>query len=116
MAAIPDDLLDFYQNDLGPAQKLALAGASVATPKLLPGKYLVQFTGLGANTAWLRAGPHGPTPVVAVADVPSTPFVAASPPIEIDVRRGHNDQFAAIMSAGTGTMFLTPRSRVPKAG
>lgn len=116
MGAPSDDLLDYYACDLGPAQKVALTVASDHTARLAPGRYLVQFTGLGANVAWLRAGPYSASsPVVATADVPSTPFLSGVRLwFEINVRKGHNDQLAAIMNAATGTMIVTPLSRQPK--
>jgi hypothetical protein len=118
MSARGDDLLDFYSADLGFAQAVPLTVASAASPKLAPGRYLVQLIDAGLNRAWVRAGPFVVgTPVVAIADVPSTPLgTGLATAFEINVRPEHNDSIAAIMSAGTARLILTPLSRVSKRG
>jgi len=117
MGAIGDDRLDFYGADLGPSASVALTVAVARTVQLRPGRYLVQFLDTGANRAWVRVGPYSATvPPTATTAVPSTPFggTGGITAFEINVRKGHNDQIAAIMAAGTGTMIVTPISRVPR--
>ena len=117
MGAFGDDKLDFYGADLGPAQSVALTTTSAPSGRLAPGRYLVQFIDTSTNRVWARSGPFSvASPVVAVTAAPSTPFAANGPTaFEINVRKNHNDQLAARMAAGTGTMIITPISRVPRA-
>lgn len=116
MGAFGDDRLDFYGADLGPSKSVALTTTTAPSEKLRPGRYLVQFIDTSTDRVWARVGPFSSaTPVAAAAAAPSTPFAAGGPTaFEINVRPGHNDQIAAIMAAGTGTMIITPISRVPR--
>lgn len=121
MGAFGDDKLDFYAADLGPSISVNLTVASATSPKLIPRRYRVQFIDTGAARVWARVGPfNAVTPVVATLAAPSTPFAGAAPALasafDLDVRPNHNDQIAAILSAGTGKMIITPLSRVPKIG
>lgn len=117
MGAFADDRLDYYSADLGPSQAVALvAGASTASGKLRPGRYLAQIIDAGTDRAWLRVGPwSAASPVAATIAVPSTPFGAGGPnAFEFNVRPGHSDQIAGIMAAGTCSLILTPLSRQAK--
>ena len=115
MSAIGNDQLDFYARDLGPSQAVALSVASASSGRLQPRRYLVQFIDIAANRVWVRATPFNAAPTPATAAAPSTPFEAAGQrSFEINVRPGHNDQISALLSAGTGTMIITPLSRVAK--
>lgn len=112
-----DDKLDFYGADLGPSLSVSLTVASASSPKLLPRRYLVQFIDTGANRVWARVSKSS-DPQPAVVGSPSTPFggpaIAGPVSFEINVRPDFNDIISAIMAAGTGTMVITPISRVPK--
>jgi hypothetical protein len=114
-----EDLAAFFAAELGRTRKLALTVASAQTPDtegaLPPGRYLLQIADLSSASAkvFIRARPFvaGDT-VTAVADAPDFPLhLAGLVAIEFHVRKGYNDRIAAILTAGTGNLFITEVSR-----
>jgi hypothetical protein len=97
-----------------------MSNSSAQTGQLPAGKYFVQALGLGANTAYLKTAKFesGGT-VTAVAPGAASGFdivdefplaSSASDGVSsftLHVKPGLNDRIAAIMSAGTATLWLT---------
>jgi hypothetical protein len=118
MSAHADDLRNFYNEHLGDSAIIsAIAGGSLPTLQLTPGRYLIHFADIagGCTKVWIRQGPYSATaPVLAAAAVPSTPFDVSAPPyalIHVMARFNTTDQIAAITNAGTASVIVTKVSR-----
>ena len=114
-----DDALYFFAANLGRTERLACSGVAIQRPDNLlalePGRYLLHIADLQTpNTrVWVTTGKFekGST-VSVVADVPHFPMHAEGiVAIEINVRKGDNDQIAAITGGATATLFITQISR-----
>lgn len=125
--AVPNDLLDFYQNFIGNSRKLAVTDSAVATfsdanGPLEPGKWLVFLRAASTNFVWVasRVFVKGAAPSAVAADVPARPM---SPDLGQDglsfflhVRKGVNDQFVAIAETGkSGTLYFVHLSQLANA-
>jgi len=117
-----DDDLAFYHADIGetrgPLQANAVAPvqfADVLGP-LSPGRYLIQVTDLGGSGrqfVWVGMGAYGSTiPLTASAGLQRFPFSSGGLiALEVNVRRGYNDQVAAITTSSTADVYVSKVSR-----
>ncbi len=113
------DAFNFYSAKLGDTRELAASVAAAQTPDaggpLPPGRYLLHIGNLSATTVkvWLRTGKFvkGDTLNISAA-VPACPFsLDGLMAIEINVHKEDNDRVAAITSAGTASVYITPISQ-----
>lgn len=116
-----DDAIYFYAANLGRTRSLAATAAptqlSDVDGALTPGRYLLHL-GIVSNSAvlWVATGKFKKGGVLVVAAAPphfpmSSNRVVA---IEINVRKGANDQIAAVAAgpgSPSGTLYITQISR-----
>ena len=104
--------------DVGVVQpRLAVAQAqrpdnALALP---PGRYVLHIADVSSDGAkvWVAMGKFAKSvTLVVVASVPHFPMSATGIiAIEVNIRKGDNDQIAAITSAGTANLYITQVSR-----
>lgn len=118
MGATQNDLLDYYDQDIGPTYSLAastsVAFTTDAVGPLPPGKYLVQAPSLGGtDLVFISLVPFkaGDTPSIS-AQAPATPIIRGW--LEFNVKTGDNDRVVIRATGGTGTVYITQVSRIPK--
>ena len=113
-----DDSIYFFAANLGRTEKISVVD-SASTPRdadagpMSPGRWLLHISDISddGEKVWVRMSPHA-NPAAAVKDVPSFPMQTAGVvAIEVNVRKGYNDQVAAIVGTGTATLFMTQISR-----
>lgn len=117
MGARPDDLLAFYQSDLGRARVLPLTAASAQIDDddgpLEPGRYLFIFRGAAGQWGWFKLGAFEKgTPMDDAGIENGFPLsVDSIQAIEVNIRRGHNDRVAGILeAAGAAKLYMCPLS------
>lgn len=116
-----DDAIYFFAADLGRSRELIASASAVQLldkdGPLVPGRYLLHL-GDTSNSAkvWVATGPFKKSTVLAVA--PGVPYFPMAEnriiAVELNVRKGVNDQVAAIAAGpGTpsGTLYITMISR-----
>ena len=115
-----DDAIYFFAASLGLTRRLVVTDIPAQLPDedgaLVPGRYLLHIAELSANAkqiTWVRTGKFGTTVPVA-ADVPAFPMSLASiMAVELNVRKGANDQIAAVndLLGTTTNLYITQISR-----
>ncbi len=114
-----DDALAFYAANLGPTRALFASIAPVQLSDndgaLPPRRYLLHIADIDPPNLkiWIKTGPFQKGVLLGVtASIPNFPMsLIGVQALEINVRKGDNDQIAVVMSSGTGTLYITEISR-----
>jgi len=114
-----DDALAFYAANLGRTR--AIACSTVAAQlldddgALLPVRHILHLGYLSPRTStiWIATGKFERGKALSVSAAP--PYFPMTPgrivALELNVRKGDNDQIAAIMASGSGILYITEISR-----
>lgn len=110
-----DDDIAFFAATLGRTIGIACSAVAAQIPDeegaLPAGRYLLHIADVTPKVAklWVATGKFEEAVAIAVAAAPPhfPMHLAGIVALELNVRRGFNDRIAAIMSVGTGTLYIT---------